>query len=86
MRDVLLKIGFRKAECDFSAFTRFEDLCDEYSMKSQVEAVQPHKNGSDVMQKYSQRYCQMRKNATTAEANTLSHSLTASATVDSMGF
>ncbi|MDH4300678.1 MAG: hypothetical protein OEV51_01250 [Nitrospira sp.] len=55
-------------------------------MKSRLEAVQPHKSGADVMQKYSRRYCQMGKNATTDEAKALSHSLTASATVDYKGF
>jgi len=64
VRDVLLKIGFRKGKCDFSAFTRLDEICDGYSVKSQLEAVQPHKSGADVMQKYSQRYCQMGENAT----------------------
>jgi len=61
-------------------------MCDGYSVKSRLEAVQPHKSGADVMQKYSRRYCQMGKNATTDEAKALSHSLTASATVDYKGF
>jgi hypothetical protein len=64
----------------------FQDMGAGYSVKQRLETVTPHKKSADVAQEYSGRDCQMGKNATTDAAKELSHSLTASATVDYVGF